>query len=126
MANLLYVEDDKINALVVSKFLHSHHVVTVANTEQEAIDLLSAGDYDLLILDISLGNQEDDGVQLLRKIRAIDAYRNKKIVALTAHALREDRLKYLSLGFDDYMSKPIERGFLIQKIEDLLKGQPQI
>lgn len=125
MANLLYVEDDKINALVVSKFLHQHHTVTVANTEQEAMELVKVHDFDLVILDISLGNQDDDGVQLLHKIRAMDHYKDKKIVALTAHALREDREKYLSLGFDDYMSKPIERTFLLQKIDDLINNPVQ-
>ncbi len=120
MADILYVEDDKINALVVSKFLEPYYRIDIAISEEEAMDKLSAHLYDLLILDIFLGTRDDDGVDLMRKIRMLPGYADRNIIALTAHAMLEDRSKYLSAGFDAYLSKPIERTLLLETVNKLL------
>ncbi|MHB1278922.1 MAG: response regulator [Bacteroidia bacterium] len=116
MKRILYVEDDKINALVVSKFVEAFYSIQVANSQAEALAILEDQEFDLFILDISLGYEDEDGVDLMKKIKLLPHCRDKKFIALTAHALREDRDKYLALGFDGYLSKPINRKVLLESI----------
>lgn len=116
MKRILYVEDDKINALVVSKFVEAFYSIQVASTQSEALAILEDQEFDLFILDISLGYEDEDGVDLMKKIKLIPHCQDKKYIALTAHALREDRDKYLALGFDGYLSKPINRQVLLDSI----------
>lgn len=123
MKRILYVEDDKINALVVSKFVEAFYSVQVAHTQSDALALLEEQEFDLFILDISLGYEDEDGVDLMKKIKLLPHCKNKKFVALTAHALREDREKYLALGFDGYLSKPINRKVLLDAIAGFMNDE---
>lgn len=123
MAKLLYVEDDQINALVVTKFLEKEHVVTIATSTSEALDRVKNDQFDLILMDISLGNGDEDGTWLLHQIKSIPGYKEIKVVALTAHALIDDRQKFLSEGFDSYLSKPINKENLSLHIADLLVNQ---
>lgn len=60
---------------------------------------------DLILLDISLPGM--DGTEVLQALRQREHLRDVPIVALTAHAMRGDRERFLALGFDDYVTKPI-------------------
>lgn len=120
MKRILYVEDDKINALVVSKFLENHYVIDIAISQEEAMNKVASADYDLYILDISLGHEDEDGVVLMKKLKELPMGGDKKYIVLTAHALREDEAKYLELGFDAYLSKPIERKKLLETIQSFM------
>jgi CheY-like chemotaxis protein len=60
---------------------------------------------DLVLLDISLPGM--DGNEILARIRADEGLRRLPVIALTAHAMAGDREKYLTAGFDDYITKPI-------------------
>jgi CheY-like chemotaxis protein len=71
----------------------------------EALAGLSAPLPDLVLLDISLPGM--DGNEILARIRADDRLRALPVIALTAHAMAGDREKYLSQGFNDYITKPI-------------------
>ena len=72
-----------------------------------------------MLLDISLPGL--DGIEVLRRIRANPALRPLPVIALTAHAMSGDRDKYLSAGFNDYVTKPIvDETLLIGSIERLL------
>jgi CheY-like chemotaxis protein len=71
----------------------------------EALAGLSASLPDLVLLDISLPGM--DGNEILARIRADERLRALPVIALTAHAMAGDREKYLSQGFNDYITKPI-------------------
>jgi CheY-like chemotaxis protein len=58
-----------------------------------------------VLLDISL--PEMDGTEVLERLRADPRFKNLPVIALTAHAMAGDREKFLALGFDDYVTKPI-------------------
>jgi len=74
----------------------------------------------LVLLDISLPIM--DGVEVLSNMRKDAQLSQIPVVALTAHAMSGDREKYLSLGFDEYISKPIwDEQILFDVIEKLLK-----
>ncbi len=89
------------------------HSVTLAETGQQALDLLSAQDFDVILMDIQMPVM--DGVEATRIIRSSADLETKKgilIIALTAYAMAGDREKFLEAGMDDYISKPV-------RIEDL-------
>ncbi len=74
---------------------------------------------DLVLMDISLPRM--DGTEVLSKLREDEALRAVPAIALTAHAMRGDREKYLGMGFDDYVTKPVvDEASLFDPIDRLL------
>jgi len=122
MKRILYVEDDKINALVVSKFLEPFYDIQIAISQKEALEKVTNESFELFILDISLGHEDEDGVVLMQKLKQLPNGKDQKYIVLTAHALREDEAKYLGLGFDAYLSKPIERTKLIEVVQSFIQA----
>jgi CheY-like chemotaxis protein len=85
----------------------------------EAVNGLPNDIPDLILLDISL--PEMDGTEVLQWLRGQEALKDVPVIALTAHAMAGDRDKYLSIGFDDYVTKPIiDEDVLIDAIERCL------
>ncbi|MBU2502150.1 response regulator, partial [bacterium] len=103
-------EDNPINQRVACLLLRKMgYRVDVANNGLEVLDALAQKDYDALLLDVQM--PEMDGLQAARRIRASDSpARNPHlpIIALTAHAMAQDRQRSLEAGMDDHVSKPIE------------------
>ena len=71
-----------------------------------------AGPFDLVLLDINLG-QGPNGADVLRELRAMPAYQDVPIVAVTAYALPGDRERFLGMGFTDYLAKPFNADELL-------------
>ncbi|MFH2053693.1 MAG: two-component regulator propeller domain-containing protein [bacterium] len=107
---ILLAEDNPINQRVACLLLRKMgYRVDVANNGLEVLDALAQKDYDALLLDVQM--PEMDGLQAARRIRAADSpARNPHlpIIALTAHAMAQDRQRSLEAGMDDHVSKPIE------------------
>jgi CheY-like chemotaxis protein len=82
--------------------------VTVAATGRTALEVLEQAPFDVLVSDIVM--PEDDGYDLIRKVRALDEGRGGRIpaLALTAHARIEDRVAALSAGYQQHAAKPID------------------
>lgn len=102
---LALVEDNADNRLLVHALLDDRYAVTDYETGAGALAGIPASRPDLVLLDVSL--PEMDGTEVLRRLRADPALAGLPVVALTAHAMAGDREKYLALGFDDYVAKPI-------------------
>lgn len=103
---ILIVEDNPDNMkLFVSILAISGYQVVQASTPHQVLDLVAAERPGLILMDIQL--PEMDGVTLMRQVRERMGDARPIIVALTAHAMRGDAEKYLSAGFDGYLSKPI-------------------
>jgi CheY-like chemotaxis protein len=116
MRKIAVVEDNPDNRLLVQALLEDLYEVSEFETGQEAVDGLLEDAPDLVLLDISL--PEMDGTEVLEWIRAQDTLRPVPVIALTAHAMAGDREKYLSAGFDDYLTKPIvDESVLLGTIE---------
>ena len=106
MKRIALVEDNADNRLLVQAILEGAYQVDEYESGPEALAALRAGvPPDLVLLDISLPGM--DGVQVLREIRGTASLAGLPVVALTAHAMAGDRERYLALGFDDYVTKPI-------------------
>lgn len=119
MSKILVVEDSPmIQEILVERLRLRHYEVVTANDGEESIEAAQKELPDLILMDISLPIM--DGWQATQKIRSIEALKNTPIIALTAHALIEDRNKSLAIGCNDFETKPINFSQLILKINALL------
>ena len=117
-ARILYAEDDETLAFLTSDNLEqSGFDVTHCADGPECLEKFAAGNFDICILDIMMPGA--DGFEVAEKIRA--ANREIPIIFLSAKTLREDRIKGLRLGADDYLVKPFSIEELLLKIEVFLK-----
>jgi signal transduction histidine kinase len=107
---ILLAEDDKVSQFVSIELLKERgHEVAVAENGRQAIEMLKAGDFDLVLMDVRMPDL--DGEAAVKAIRRGQAGADKigvKVVALTALALQGDRERFLEAGMDDYLSKPID------------------
>ena len=99
------IEDNADNRLLLRAILHKQYHLLEYAGGVEALAQLAHETPALVLLDISL--PEMDGREVLRRLRADARLRHVPVVALTAHAMLGDREKYLQIGFDEYVSKPI-------------------
>jgi signal transduction histidine kinase/CheY-like chemotaxis protein len=106
--SLLVVEDNQINQVVISSMLRAAgHECDIAKDGGEAIAFVQKGSYDGVLMDIQM--PVIDGVEATRTIRTLgDQYQKLPIIALTANAMAGDEERYLGLGMNDYVPKPID------------------
>lgn len=113
------VEDNPDNRMLVQALLEDRYDLTEYETGVDAVEGLPGAIPDVVLLDISL--PEMDGTEVLAWLRRQEALKHLPVIALTAHAMAGDREKYLSLGFNDYVTKPIiDEDVLIDAIERCL------
>jgi CheY-like chemotaxis protein len=105
MNTVAVVEDNADNRLLLQAILDGLYEVVEYENGVDALAGLTAHLPDLVLLDISLPGM--DGNEILARIRADEVLRRLPVIALTAHAMAGDREKYLTAGFNDYITKPI-------------------
>ena len=119
MKTIAIVEDNPDNMMLVEALLEDDYHLQTYESGKEALEGIQANKPDLVLLDISL--PEMDGPQVLSALRANPEFANLPIIALTAHAMASDREKFLNMGFNGYVTKPIEdESLLFNAIEELL------
>ena len=106
-ARLLLVEDHTDTQQLLMEVLEDMYEVSVAGQASEAFLLASQRSFDVILMDINLG-EGPNGTELLRQLRALPEYAEKPIVAVTAYALPGDRERFLEMGFTAYVSKPFD------------------
>ncbi len=117
-SRVLVAEDNIVNQRVAAGLLTRRgHEVTVVSNGREALDALQHGTFDLVLMDVQMPDM--DGFEATAAIRAWerDSGRHVRIVAMTAHALNEDRDRCLAAGMDGYLSKPISHLALFDIVE---------
>jgi signal transduction histidine kinase/CheY-like chemotaxis protein len=115
---ILLAEDNTVNQLVARKLLERRgHTVTVAGNGREALDLVEAGHYDLVLMDVQM--PEIDGFEAARTLRTREARTSGHlpIIAMTAHAMKGDQQRCMDAGMDAYVTKPIKPSALFAAIE---------
>lgn len=112
---ILYVEDNEANAYLLKMMLKGHDV-DLAYSAVEALRVLERQKYDLIFLDINLGSEEMDGVELLHIIKALPGFEKIPICTITAYAMPADKQRFLDAGFDCYFSKPIDRTSFLRSV----------
>ncbi len=116
MKKIAVVEDNPDNRALIQALLDEFYEIIEYEQGCDALASFTKSKPDLILLDISLPGM--DGTEVLQKIRSDDALRTLPVIALTAHAMSGDRERFLTAGFDDYITKPIlDESALIQVIE---------
>ena len=115
---ILVVEDEeKVAAFIQRGLEQSSYAVDVASTGEEALDLLAATEYDLILMDVMLPGIS--GLDVVREVR-----RRKlevPVLALTARGELDDRIAGLDAGCDDYLPKPFAFQELLARVRALLR-----
>lgn len=114
-AAILLVEDDEVNSEVALELLRAVGIKADSAADgQQALTSAAARHYDLILMDVQMPVM--DGLQATSALRALDAYRETPILALTANAFAEDQIRCLAAGMNDFISKPIDPDVLYEKV----------
>ncbi len=115
IAHVLLVEDNPTNQMIAEAFLKQiGHKVDVVDNGRKAVAAAAAKNYDVVFMDIAM--PEMDGFAATKAIRALPGRKNMPIVAMTAHAMRGDREECLAIGMNDYITKPLSKEVLQQRV----------
>lgn len=118
MKHILLAEDDLDYAFILKQYLEiSGFTITWAKNGVEALAVYPEVKPDICLFDVMMPHM--DGFTLAEKI--LDLYPETPIIFLTAKGLKEDKIKGLKLGADDYVVKPFEVDELILRIKNILK-----
>lgn len=121
---ILIVDDNKLNLKVVRKLLAPYEVEVVeANSGKECLDILDKDtNFDLILMDDLMPEMSGtETLDIIKKIERIDGY-YIPVVVLTANAFTGMKEKYLNIGFEDYLSKPIDKYELDRILKKYLKN----
>jgi CheY-like chemotaxis protein len=133
-ARVLIVDDLPTNLMVAEGLFFPYAMnLDLCRSGREAVEMVQTRDYDMIFMDHMM--PEMDGVEAARQIRALgEKYRRLPIVAMTANAVSGMREMFLSLGLDDFLTKPIETVMLntillrwipLEKQEKIKPGEPK-
>lgn len=121
-ARILLVEDNEINRQVVCEYLENRSIrVTVAENGREAVDCVEASDmpFDAILMDIQMPVM--NGLDAAKAILSSEKGAGVPIIALTAHAMVEEKMTCLSMGMVDYLTKPINPHEILRTLSVWIK-----
>lgn len=123
---ILLAEDDLVNQKVILKMLENrNYSVDLARNGVEALRLFAENRYDLILMDIQM--PEMNGLEAAQKIREMEGTSaHTPIVTLSAYALKGDKERFLALGMDGYIPKPIDMNQLFSTIEQVTRRKEEI
>ena len=116
MRRILLVEDNEMNRDMLTRRLsRKGYEVAVALDGKQGLEMAQTIRPDLILMDMTLPVL--DGSEVLKKLKANSDTQGIPVIALTGHAMESDRQFALSIGFDDYDTKPVDLARLLEKIE---------
>ena len=123
MRHILLAEDDFDFGSILKQYLELHqYKVSWAKDGNEALELFAKTKYDICVFDVMMPKL--DGFSLAEKVIEIDP--EIPFIFLTAKKLKEDKIKGLKLGADDYIVKPFEADILVLKLQNILKRTTRV
>lgn len=125
MKHILLAEDDFDFGSILKQYLEIHkYTVTWAKDGKEALSIFAEGKFDICVFDVMMPKM--DGFTLAEQVVGIDP--EIPFIFLTAKKMKEDKIRGLKLGADDYIVKPFEADILVLKLQNILKrtrkGEP--
>jgi PAS domain S-box-containing protein len=118
---ILLIEDNEDSRDVTRFYLRKHAEMVTASNREEALQQLQENEFDVILMDINLGDGEN-GMDLLQTMKTEHLQPNTPVVAITAYAMKDDRDRLLGQGFDQYLAKPYSRRDLLDLLGELLPG----
>jgi two-component system, sensor histidine kinase and response regulator len=121
---VLLVDDNLVNRTIGAKQLSAlGYTAEIADGAQQGLDLVSKEAPDLVLMDCEM--PEMDGYEAVAEIRRREGdARHTVVIALTAHATADDRLRCLDAGMDDYLSKPVKLQALAAMLDTWIRDKP--
>lgn len=120
--SILVVEDNDMNMQLVEYLLEeAGYEILKATSGEEALEVAERSSPALVLMDIHLPGM--DGLSVAREMKRRAGTRDVPILALTAHAMRGDKDRFLEAGCDGYISKPIDVKTFIPSVEEFLPKQ---
>ncbi len=118
---ILIVEDNEINAKLLEIMLAELEFdvdLTVAQDAKKALEESENQQFDLVLMDINLGDGLMDGTEVMKILKEKEHYSNVPIYAITCYSQPGDKEKFLDQGFDQYFSKPVAQIPLLTSITE--------
>ena len=123
MHRILLVEDNPMNRdMLTRRLVKRGFDVVTAEDGLQGVDVARRDLPDLVLMDMSLPGI--DGWEATRRLKAAEATRGIPVIALTAHAMADDRATALAAGCDDFDTKPVDFARLLDKMNALLAARP--
>jgi CheY-like chemotaxis protein/HPt (histidine-containing phosphotransfer) domain-containing protein len=119
----LLVDDNATNRKVASQILIKAgcQVDSVSSGKEAILKLQSDVTYDLVLMDIQM--PEMDGMETTSQLKQLDIVDLPPIIAMTAYAMKEDRERFIAVGMDDYLAKPIRAQSFIEMVTQWVTGK---
>jgi len=119
-ARILCVDDEPVNLSLLEAMLspRGYDVVSAVNGPQ-ALEKIATERIDICLLDVRMPGM--DGFEVCRRIKSDDLHRNIPVVMITAHADKEDRIRGIEAGSEDYITKPFDSSEVLARIKMLLR-----
>jgi len=123
--NILIVENDELNIDVISKFLKNDYLISAVKTAAKAEAALQEMKFDLILLDINLGDGVG-GLGLLERLKASGTLHEVPVLAITAFGAIYQKSDILAAGCDEFLAKPFGKKELLAAIQNVLLHQPKV
>jgi PAS domain S-box-containing protein len=117
---ILLVEDDALNQMTIKRFVEKKYSCIVTDSSDNVKEILRRGHIDLILMDISIKGSRN-GLELTKELKASKEFAHLPVIAVTAHAFKEDRQNALASGCDNFLSKPFSKQDLFNIISLYLK-----
>ncbi|WMW26123.1 PAS domain S-box protein [Methanolobus sediminis] len=118
---VLIVDDDPLNVRLLEVFLSKHYSVLAAYSGEEALEIVGSKPIDLVILDIMMPGM--DGYEVCRRIKANESTKFIQVIIVTALSSKDDRIKGIEAGADEFLVKPVDRVEVLTRVRTLLKNK---
>lgn len=106
---VLYLDDNNINRVIVSKMLSKEHIIDCVENAEEAFNLFSQYEYDVVLIDINLNDPIIDGFGVLQKMKStLDSTNNIKFIAHSNYIDDGWEERYNQAGFNAFLPKPFK------------------
>jgi CheY-like chemotaxis protein len=118
---VLVVDDSPDNQMLIRIILEqADAIVTIAEDGKKALDLIAENPFDIVLMDIQMPVM--DGHEATRTLRA--RHFHLPIIALTAHAMKEERERCIESGFSEFLAKPVRREEMIEMLKSFVVSRP--
>ena len=116
---ILVIDDRPTSLKRIAETLADNHNVTVADTQEELLQLAASGDFDLHIISLTL--QEFDGLRLCSQLRSLEATRQTPILVIVEEGDTARLVRALDMGVNDYLVRPVERNEMVARARSQLR-----
>lgn len=121
LERILIIEDNPESQLLFQIILKNFYKLDAVYNAEDGIGFIKNKKIDLILLDINLPGKLD-GVDVLKFVKGNEEYSNVKIIVLTAYSLKGDEKKFIELGANAYLSKPVSKKILLDTVHKIINS----